>query len=123
MRTVLSAVLVAGTLIFATGAHAGDRGNRSWSSERNHYDRDNDRRYGDRHGGRYDRDDRRWNDRDRNYRSYRYGYRPYYAPSRHYWRQGARWYYGPVPSGYRGSYYRYPPRDSHGRLIISIPIF
>lgn len=132
MRTILSAVLVASTLAFSLGAHADDRGHRSWSSERHHYDRDNDRRYEGRYEGRYqgryDRGrDSRWNNRgwsDRGgYRDYRSGYRPYYAPPRYYWRQSSRWYYGPVPRGYRGSYYSYPPRDSYGQLIISIPLF
>lgn len=123
MRNILSAALISGALFFTVGAHADDRGSRSWSSERHHYDRDYDRDHG-KYDRKYDRrDNHRWNSRDRGYRDYRSDYRPRYVPPRYYWRQNSRWYYGAVPRGYRGDYYSYRPRDSYGRVIISLPLF
>jgi hypothetical protein len=117
--TLPAAALVAGTLLFSVTASADDR-DRSRSDR--HYQRDHDN---DRHHDRRRDNDRRYSNSHRDYhyddrgRWVRKHHR--HEKRRHYWHDGHYWRHGYVPSYYRGRYYDHPPRDSRGRLIITIP--
>ena len=117
---LLVPLAAAGTLLFSFTASADSHRDRSRADRQHERHHDHDRRRDD--DRRYHRDER-----GRDYRSHRYHNHDRYDRRfhrdnrRYYWHDGHYWRHSYVPSYYSGRYYSYHPRDSRGRLIITIP--